>query len=70
MKTESTQIKLKPYSITELARIYGVDPRTLKKWLIPFETEIGVKQGRFYQIPQVKLIFDKLSLPSKLTIAA
>lgn len=70
MKTESTQIKLKPYSMTELARIYGVDPRTLKKWLVPFEKEIGIKQGRFYQIPQVKLIFDKLSLPSKLTIAA
>lgn len=70
MKTESTQIKLKPYSMTELARIYGVDPRTLKKWLVPFENEIGVKQGRFFQIPQVKLIFDKLSLPTNLTIAA
>lgn len=70
MKTESTQIKLKPYSITELARIYGVDPRTLKKWLIPFEQEIGVKQGRFYQIPQVKIIFEKLSLPSEIIIAA
>lgn len=70
MKTESTQIKLKPYSMTELARIYGVDPRTLKKWLVPFEKEIGIKQGRFFQIPQVKLIFDKLSLPTNLTIAA
>lgn len=70
MKTESTQIKLKPYSITELARIYGVDPRTLKKWLIPFEQEIGIKQGRFYQIPQVKIIFEKLSLPSEILIEA
>ncbi|MCK6639655.1 MAG: helix-turn-helix domain-containing protein [Bacteroidia bacterium] len=70
MKTESTQIKLKPYSITELARIYGVDPRTLKKWIVPFEKEIGTKQGRFYQIPQVKIIFDKLSLPTDITIAA
>ncbi|MCC7301111.1 MAG: hypothetical protein IT233_00570 [Bacteroidia bacterium] len=70
MKTESNQIKLKPYSMTELARIYGVDPRTLKKWLVPFEKEIGIKQGRFFQIPQVKLIFDKLSLPTNLTIAA
>ncbi len=49
MKTESTQIKLKPYSITELARIYGVDPRTLKKWLVPFEKEIGEKNGRFFK---------------------
>lgn len=70
MKTESTRIQLKPYSITELARIYGVDPRTLKKWLVPFANEIGEKQGRFYQIPQVKVIFDKLSLPTNITIAA
>ena len=70
MKTESTRIQLKPYSITELARIYGVDPRTLKKWLVPFEKELGEMQGRFYQIPQVKVIFDKLSLPTNITIAA
>lgn len=70
MKTEVTQIKLKPYSMTELARIYGVDPRTLKKWLVPFEKEIGIKQGRIFQIPQVKVIFEKLSLPTNITIAA
>jgi hypothetical protein len=70
MRTESTRIQLKPYSTTELARIYGVDPRTLKKWLVPFANEIGEKQGRFYQIPQVKVIFDKLSLPTNITIAA
>lgn len=68
MEINSTQIRLKPYSISELARIYEVDARTLKKWLEPFKEEIGVKRGRFYTIPQVRIIFDKLSLPCSITV--
>lgn len=65
MTTVSAEtIQMKAYSLSELARIYGVDWRTFKKWLKPFEKEIGEKQGRYYNIPQVKVIFDKLSLPS------
>ena len=65
MTTVSAEtIQVKAYSLSELARIYGVDWRTFKKWLKPFEKEIGEKQGRYYNIPQVKVIFDKLSLPS------
>lgn len=67
-RTNDTQIKLKAYSITELARIYEVDPRTLKKWLKPFEEQIGEKQGRYFQIPQVKIIFKKLDLPTNIKI--
>lgn len=66
----STKILLKPYSISELARIYSVDPRTFKKWLVPFQNEIGMKHGRFFQIPQVKLIFDKLSIPVEMIISS
>jgi len=66
---KSKEIPLKAYSITELARIYEMDPRTLKKWIRPFETEIGEKRGRFYTIPQVKIIFEKLDLPSVILIS-
>ncbi len=67
-RTNNTQIKLKAYSIAELARIYEVDPRTLKKWIKPFEEQIGTKQGRYFQIPQVKIIFKKLDLPTNIKI--
>jgi hypothetical protein len=43
--------------------VYEVDWRTLKKWLQPFEIEIGEKIGRFYSIRQVEIIFDKLGYP-------
>lgn len=57
-------IQLKAYSTGELAKMYGVNWRTFKKWLVPFEKEIGERRGRFYTITQVKIIFEKLSLPA------
>lgn len=61
-------IQLKPYSITELARLYDVCDRTLKKWIKPFHETIGTKQGRYYTISQVKVIFDKLGLPTTIDV--
>jgi len=46
MRTIETPILLKVYSLVELAAIYGVDWRTLKKWMKPYEKEIGKKKGR------------------------
>lgn len=57
------QIAVRPYSLTELAKIYGVGNRTLKKWINEFKSEVGEKKGRFYTIPQVKIIFKNLCFP-------
>ncbi|HEY6914610.1 MAG TPA: hypothetical protein VI413_08040 [Paludibacter sp.] len=56
-------IQLKPYTVLELARLYSVSDRTMKKWIKPFEKEIGEKIGYFYTIAQVKIIFEKLGTP-------
>lgn len=61
-------IELKPYSQKELAKLYGVCSKTFKKWIKPFEEEIGKQSGRYYTIPQVKIIFQKLSLPSVIEV--
>jgi hypothetical protein len=58
-------IQLKPYTVMEMARIYGVSDRTMKKWLKPFEAQIGEKIGYFYTIAQVQIIFDKLGVPGE-----
>ena len=61
-------IQLKPYSLVDLAKLYTVCDRTMKKWIKPFEHEVGEKNGRYYSISQVKIIFDKLGLPSEIEI--
>jgi transposase len=57
------KIRIKTYSVKEVAGLYGISTKTLKKWLIPFEKEIGERRGYFYTPKQVKTIFDKLGLP-------
>lgn len=66
MKTKT--VPLKPYSLAELSRIYGVCVRTMKKWLAPFDEEVGKKRGRYYTISQVKMIFEKLGLPGEVHV--
>jgi transposase-like protein len=63
MPRKATLTEVKPYSIKELALLYGVCDKTLKKWLKPFAETIGTKQGRYYNVAQVSIIFDKLGLP-------
>lgn len=67
MKTETKTIALKPYTVTELAKVYGVCNRTFKKWVkkIP---EVGLPNGRYYSIPQVKLIFENMKIPTAISI--
>jgi transposase-like protein len=59
--------EIKPYTTKELAAIYGVCDKTLKKWMKPFAVEIGEKQGRYYTVAQVKTIFEKIGVPCKFT---
>lgn len=60
----STDVKV--YTKKELAKLYEVDPRTFNNWIKPHENVIGKKNGRFFTIPQVKMIFDVLGVPSKI----
>ena len=64
------KVKLLPYSVVELSTIYDVCDRTFKKWIKPFEQEIGTKQGRYYNISQVRIILEKLGLPAEISLDA
>jgi hypothetical protein len=58
------RIKIRPYKLQELADIYNVNRNTFRRWLKRFENELGEREGYFYSIPQVRIIFKKLCLPS------
>jgi transposase-like protein len=45
MSNENNATDLRPYSVKEIASIYNVCDKTLKKWLKPHEPLIGVKLG-------------------------
>jgi len=56
-------IEVRPYSIGELSELYGICPRTFKKWLGVFKDELGPLVGRYYTIAQVEVIFKHLKIP-------
>lgn len=56
---------IKTYSVKEVAGLYGISTKTLRKWLKPFKKEIGERQGHFYYPKQVRIIFEKLGLPEE-----
>ena len=65
MSSQPNVTDLKPYSMKELAEMYDVCGKTFKRWLVPFGKEVGERHGRYYNINQVKVIFEKLGLPGK-----
>jgi transposase-like protein len=58
-----TPYMVKPYTVSELCKIYGVSARTFKKWLKPFQKNIGKRNGRYYSVLQVEIIISMLGLP-------
>ena len=61
-------IQLRIYSLPELAKIYNIGDKTFRKWLKPFAEEIGPRNGRFYNVNQVKIIIAKLGSPELIQV--
>ncbi len=53
----------KPYSTKELAVLYNVSTKTIRKWLLPHQAAIGKKTGWYYTTLQVRIIFERLGAP-------
>jgi len=66
LKTVSTITKLRFYTKRELAEMYEISPKTFTRWLIPYEDLIGEKNGRYYSVAQVKIIFNCLGMPANI----
>jgi len=56
-------LPIRAYTLKEIASLYCVNKLTFKKWLKPFEKDIGERIGHFYSVKQVKIILDKLGTP-------
>ena len=70
MSKERKTVEVRAYSIGELAILYGISARTMNRWLKPHMEIVGKRQGRFYTVKQVELIFEQLGLPKDYDKAA
>ena len=51
---------LHPMTLLQLAARWHVSVRTVKRWIKPFEAELGEVRGKIFTPRQVKIIFDHL----------
>lgn len=60
---------LRPYTHKELAQLYNVCWLTFQRWIKMHEEEIGKKQGHFYSINQVLMIFKIFGMPKRFKVS-
>lgn len=61
---------IRPYSKKELRLMYQVSEKTMTRWLRPHLEKIGPREGRYYNVRQVTVIFQVFGLPDSLYAAA
>lgn len=59
---------LRPYTHKELAQLYNVCWLTFQRWIKKHEENIGKKQGHFYSINQVLMIFKIFGMPKRFKV--
>ena len=59
-------VKLQPLNGKELCLIYGITRNTFKRWILPFKKVLGVRNGNYFSVLQVEIIFSKLGCPARI----
>ena len=67
-RTHEPQIEIKGYSIKELATLYQISGKTMKKWIMEFAPDVGKRVGRYYTPKQVKVIFKEIGIPGEINM--
>ena len=67
-KTQELLIELKGYSIKELAILYQISGKTMKKWITEFVPDVGKRVGHCYTPKQVKIIFKEIGIPGEINM--
>jgi len=68
MRSLNPDLKIKPYSAKQLSSMYVVCKPTFLKWIQPFMEEIGERNGHYYTVAQVSIIFDKIGQPPQKSV--
>jgi uncharacterized protein YjcR len=63
LELTAQKVLIKAYSVKEIAGLYNISPKTLRRWLTPFAKEIGERKGHSYTPKQIRIIFEELGIP-------
>jgi hypothetical protein len=63
IKGKDDRIPIRPYKLSELANMYGIDRRTFRGWLQQHCKSLGTRLGQYFSVIQVRKIFKKIGAP-------
>ena len=69
MNPPPKKFQIIPYNTKQLAKLYGMDYKTFRKWLQPHHEAIGERIGYYYNFRQVNIIFQKLGTPKNYVLS-
>jgi hypothetical protein len=65
---EQGNLIIRPYRLMDLAAIYDVSTRTMRRWIDAKAAEYGKKEKKYFTIQQVQGIITALGLPQKISL--
>ena len=65
---EQGNLIIRPYRLMDLAAIYDVSTRTMRRWIDAKAAEYGKKEKKYFTIEQVKGIITAIGLPQKISL--
>lgn len=63
---EEGQLIIRPYRLLDLAAVYQVSTRTMRRWIDAKVPEQGKKSAKYFSVDQVRAIVNALGIPHKL----
>ncbi|TCZ74056.1 hypothetical protein [Flaviaesturariibacter aridisoli] len=65
---EQGHLIIRPYRLKDLAAIYDVSTKTMKKWIDGLKVEVKREKCQYYSIGQVESVAQQLGFPQKINI--
>ena len=65
---EKGNLIIRPYRLMDLATIYEVSPRTIRRWIDVKAPEHGKKKKKYFTVDQVRGIVTALGIPQKVAV--
>lgn len=61
---------IRPYRLMDLASIYDVSTRTMRRWIDAKAPQHGKKEKKYFTVEQVQGIVTALGIPQKIAVVA
>ena len=65
---EQGNLIIRPYRLMDLATIYDVSPRTIRRWIDAKVPKLGKKKKKYFTVDQVQGIVTALGIPQKVAV--